>query len=138
MPSAKPAGLLATAFQSMLPTLAYAPFLTEEQRLTYRGYDLERVVQWMTEPPKAYGDSPKERRATRDRILTQALEQALAHMVKTQGEDPKAWAWGNVHTADFVHPLSRPKGASGEADVFAVTPAARGGDGSGADIGNWD
>lgn len=124
------AAALYEAFQSMLPTLAYAPFLTEEQRFTYRGYDLERVVQWMSEPPKAYGDSPKERRATRDRILTQALDQALAHMVKTQGEDPKAWAWGNVHTADFVHPLSRAKGASAEADVFAVTPVARGGDGN--------
>ncbi len=124
-----PSTALYEAFQSMLPTLAYAPFLTDEQRFTFRGYDLERVLQWMTEPPAAYGASPKERRATRDRILTQALEQGLAHMVKTQGEDPKAWEWGNVHTADFVHPLSRAKGAA-DADVFAVTPVARGGDGN--------
>lgn len=124
-----PSAALYEAFQSMLPTLAYAPFLTDEQRFTYRGYDLERVLQWMTDPPPAYGESPRERRATRDRILTQALEQALAHMVKTQGEDPKGWAWGNVHTADFDHPLSRPKGAA-DVDVFAVTPVARGGDGN--------
>jgi penicillin amidase len=123
-----PAAAIYEAFQSMLPTLAYAPFLTDEQRFTYRGYDLERVLQWMTDPPKAYGDSPKERRATRDRILTQALEQALAHMVKTQGEDPKAWAWGKVHTADFVHPLSGRKGTG--ADIFAIAPTPRGGDGN--------
>ena len=122
------AAALFEAFQSMLPTLAYAPFLTEEQRFTYRGYDLERVVQWMREPPKVYGDSPRERRATRDRILTQALELALAHMTKTQGEDPSGWAWGKVHTADFVHPLAREKGA--EADVFAIPETPRGGDGN--------
>ncbi|MBX7185235.1 MAG: penicillin acylase family protein, partial [Vicinamibacteria bacterium] len=123
------AAALFEAFQSMLPPLAYAPFLTEEQRFAFRGYDLERVLQWMTDPPRAYGDSPKERKGARDRILTQALEQALAHMVKTQGEDPKAWAWGNVHGADFLHPLARSKGAEG-GDVFAVTPAPRGGDGN--------
>ena len=124
------AAALFEAFQSMLPTLAYAPFLTEEQRFTYRGYDLERVVHWMSEPPKAYGDSPKERRAARDRILTQALDRAMAHMAKTQGEDPKAWAWGHVHTADFIHPLSRTKSGNGEPDAFAITPAPRGGDGN--------
>jgi len=124
-----PAVAFYEAFQSMLPTLAYAPFLTEEQRFTYRGYDLERVLEWMKEPPKAYGDSPKERRATRDRILTQALEQALAHMIKTQGDDPKAWAWGKVHTADFVHPLAR-WGAPGGTDIFAIAPTPRGGDGN--------
>jgi penicillin amidase len=123
-----PTAALYEALQSVLPTLAYAPFLTEEQRFGFRGYDLELVLQWMLEPPREYGDSPKERRATRDRILTQALEQALAHMVRTQGEDPKAWAWGKVHTADFAHPLSGSKGAAGE--VFAITPTPRGGDGN--------
>ena len=118
------------AFQSKLPALATAPLLTEEQRFSYRGFDLERVLKWVTVPAKAYGASPKERRATRDRILMQALEQAVAHLANTQGEDPKAWAWGNVHTADFVHPLSRRKASAGEADVFAVTPVSRGGDGN--------
>ncbi len=119
------AAALFEAFQSELPPLAYAPFLTEEERFNFRGYDLERVLEWMVRPAKAYGASPKERLAARDRILSQALELAVAHLVKTQGEDSKKWAWGNVHTADFAHPLSRSK-----ADVFAVAPAARGGDGN--------
>jgi penicillin amidase len=124
------AAALFEALQAKLPPLAYAPFLTEEERFNYRGYDLERVLEWMVRPAKAYGASPKERLAARDRILTQALEQAVAHLVKTQGEDSKNWVWGKVHTADFVHPLSRQKGTAGEADVFAVTPAPRGGDGN--------
>ena len=124
------AAALFEAFQSKLPPLAYAPFLTEEERFNYRGYDLERVLEWMVRPAKAYGDSPKERLAARDRILTQALVQAVAHLVKTQGGDSTKWAWGNVHTADFAHPLSRQKAAQGEADIFAIAPAPRGGDGN--------
>ena len=121
------AAALFEAFQSKLPFLAYSPLLTEEERFNYRGYDLERVLEWMARPPKAYGSSPKERLATRDRLLTLALEQGVAHLVTIQGEDAKAWAWGKVHTADFVHPLSRQKS---ETDVFAVTPVPRGGDGN--------
>ena len=123
-----PAAAVYEALQLKLPPLAYAPFLSDAERFTYRGYDLRRVLGWMSKPPATYGASPKERRDTRDRILREAFEQAVAHLVKLRGEDMKNWAWGDIHTADFVHPLSG-RVASSTADVFAITPVPRGGDG---------
>ena len=83
----------------------------------------------MTAPDAAYGATLGARRAARDRILSQAFELSVVQLVKLRGADPKAWAWGDIHTADFVHPLSRPKRSGEETDIFALTPVARGGDG---------
>ncbi len=124
-----PAAALYEALQLKLPPLSYAPFLSDAERFTFRGFDLDRTLSWMNRPPATYGASPRERRETRDRILREAFEQALAHLVKLRGEDPKAWPWGEIHTADFVHPLSA-RGAASSADVFAITPVPRGGDGN--------
>jgi len=116
------------ALQLKLPPLAYAPFLSDAERFTYRGFDLRRVLSWMSRPPAIYGASPRERRDTRDRILREAFEQAVAHLVKLRGEDMKNWAWGDIHTADFAHPLVG-RGPASAPEVFAITPVPRGGDG---------
>lgn len=115
-------------FQLKLPALVYAPRLKDSERASYRGYDMDRVIQWMEKPDAVYGRSAGERATTRDGILSTALEQALAHLAKLRGDDDKAWAWGAIHTADFVHPVSRTT-RPGETDVFAIAPTPRGGDG---------
>ena len=116
-------------FQMKLPPLAYAPHLPEAERTAFKGFDMGRVLQWTMQPDVAFGKNPEDRRRTRDRILSEAFAQAVQHLGKLRGEDPKAWAWGDVHTADFVHPVSGWKRPAGEADVFAVSAARRGGDG---------
>lgn len=127
--SDSPAAAVYEFFQMKLPALAYAERLPQTERASFKGFDQGRVIEWMTRPGEAYGKTPKEREAGRDRILGEALEQAVAHLVKLRGDDPGAWAWGDLHTADFVHPLSGQKRLPAETDVFAVTPARRGGDG---------
>ena len=116
---------------------------------------MRRVIAWMTKPERAYGSVPA---AERNRILATALEQAVADLRKRLGEDMNAWKWGDIHTADFVHPLGETPATK---DLFFVEPVRRGGDGftvmaatspsetntkqtSGAsfmfvmDVGNWD
>ena len=37
--------------------------------------------------------------------LGRALQDAVATLAKTQGDDPNTWRWGDVHKAAFAHPL---------------------------------
>ena len=106
-----------------LGPLAYGPRVPESARSSFRQYDVRRVLQWLTRPDAAYGRSPK---AERDRILVTALEQAVADLRKRLGDDMGSWKWGDIHTADFVHPLAGGGSAGG---VFHVEPVRRGGDG---------
>ncbi len=38
-------------------------------------------------------------------MAAQALRQAVEQLQSSQGRDPVAWRWGNVHKASFEHPL---------------------------------
>jgi penicillin amidase len=106
-----------------LGPLAYAPRIPEAAKGSFRQYDARRVVQWLTRPDAGFGRNPG---AERDRILATALEQAVADLRKRRGDDMSAWKWGDIHTADFVHPLA---GAGAAKDLFHVDPVRRGGDG---------
>ena len=112
-------------FQMKLPALAYAPRVPDAERMTFRRFDLARVIAWMNKPDEAYGRLVKDRLARRDAILKEALDQAIAHLTKLRGPDPANWKWGDLHTADFRHPLA----TDAANDPFAVTPVRRGGDG---------
>ncbi len=60
----------------------------------------EEFTQWVVTPAGAHwcgGDCNK--------LLAQALQEAVAQLAKTQGPDPAAWRWGRVHRAVFAHPL---------------------------------
>jgi penicillin amidase len=37
--------------------------------------------------------------------LSRALHDSVEDLARTQGNDPAAWRWGNVHKAEFSHPL---------------------------------
>ncbi|MEO6403622.1 MAG: penicillin acylase family protein [Vicinamibacteria bacterium] len=116
-------------FQMKLPPLAYAPHVPQAERAVFKRYDFGRVLRWMTDPDAAYGSTPLERVAARDRILATAFAESIAALTKLRGGDAKAWLWGDIHTADFVHPISLLK-RTGAMDVFAITPTRRGGDGA--------
>ncbi|MEO8361704.1 MAG: penicillin acylase family protein, partial [Vicinamibacteria bacterium] len=117
-------------FQMKLPRLAYAPHVPETERATFKRYDYGRVIKWMTDPDAAYGSTSAERAIARDRILAKAFAEGISALIMLRGADPQAWLWGDIHTADFVHPISLLKNGKGATDVFAIAPTRRGGDGS--------
>ncbi len=104
-----------------LTPLAYAPRLPEAVRNSFRQYDIRQVIQWLKSPDAAYGADPA---AARDRILVTAIEQALADLRKRLGDDVSKWRWGDIHTADFAHPLL----SDATRALFAIPPVSRGGD----------
>jgi penicillin amidase len=110
-------------FALKLGPLVFAPRLPDTAKEAVKQYDMRRILQWMQRPDPAYGKNP---RAGRDRILAQALTEAVADLRKKLGDDMNAWKWGDIHTADLVHPL---RGASGPLkDLFQLDPVRRGGD----------
>jgi len=46
-------------------------------RVSFRRYDIGRVLQWMTRPDEAYGTNRAQREAMRDALLIRALEEAI-------------------------------------------------------------
>jgi penicillin G amidase len=106
-----------------LGPLAFASRVPEQARSSVRQYDMRRVIAWMKNPDPASGPNGAE---GRNRILAQALEEGVADLRKRFGNDVNAWKWGDIHTADFVHPLA---GTSGPKDMFYVEPVRRAGDG---------
>ncbi len=106
-----------------LGPLAFGPRVPEAAKASVTQYDMRRVITWMKKPDKAYGAKPVE---GRNAILVEALTQAVADLTKKKGDDMATWVWGDLHTADFVHPLA---GAPGAASIFAIDPVRRGGDG---------
>ena len=104
-----------------LGPLAFAPRVPENGRQSIRAYDMRRIIAWMKNPDRAYGANPRQ---ARDRILGEALTAAVADLRKQLGDDMKAWQWGAIHTADFVHPLMSPQ----MKDLFFIEPVRRGGD----------
>ncbi len=106
-----------------LGPLAFAPRVPEAARASVRQYDMRRIIAWMKKPDRAYGPNPI---AGRDRILAQALGEAVADLRKRLGNDMNAWKWGDLHTADLVHPLAA---SDATQTLFHVEPVRRGGDG---------
>jgi penicillin amidase len=100
---------------SMLAPKVYATKMPETLKGQVRGYDPRQIINWLSE----------EKDLTRRNSITlSALEDALAEIHKRFGEDPSAWAWGNVHKAELQHPLENGKTST----VFHVNPVPRGGD----------
>ena len=96
-----------------LEPLAYVPHIPASQRETFRQYNIDRVIEWMKQPGP-----------DRDRILISAMEQAVSELHAKLGGDMAQWRWGDVHTADFPHPLLSDK----TRPLFSIEPVHRGGD----------
>lgn len=109
-----------------LGRLAYAPRLPQHAEANVRDFDIRRVIKWMKSPDESYGSDEASRRATRDRILATALEQAVTDVKKRLGESMDKWQWGQIHTADLLHPIASLDIAR---SLFLIDPVRRGGDG---------
>ena len=86
------------------------------------------MIDWLYAPDGRFGDNPTE---SRDTLVGESLEQAVAELTKRFGPDMAAWKYGQerYHHALIRHPLS----AAVNGDIRArldAGPAPRGGDGS--------
>jgi len=102
---------------------AYAPRVPAGA--TFTQYDIRRVIAWMTAPDAAYGATNVLRTATRDKMLLAALDEAIADLKTQMGDDMTRWKWGDIHTADFVHPAATTEVLKA---LFRIEPVRRGGD----------
>jgi len=92
---------------------------------TFTQYDIQQVIRWMKAPDAAYGSTSGARTEARDRILLTALDEAVAELKRRLGDDMTKWKWGNIHTADFIHPLATTDALKA---LFRIEPVRRGGD----------
>lgn len=105
---------------------AYLPHIPESARSTYRSYNTARVIQWMKAPDAAYGKDKQSQIAARDQILLTSLKEAIALLKPKMGNNMEQWKWGDIHTADFVHPLAYDAKTQ---ELFKINPVRRSGDG---------
>jgi penicillin amidase len=61
----------------------------------------------------------------RDRMLHEALADALAELKERLGPDPTGWSWGELHRVRLIHPLGTLPGLE---PLFTAVDAAFGGD----------
>jgi penicillin amidase len=61
----------------------------------------------------------------RDRLLREALADALAELTERLGPDPAGWSWGALHRVRLIHPLG---GLPGLEPLFTAVDAPFGGD----------
>ena len=108
-----PAPAIYEYFLYRLSELEYAARLPAGTAIPGRGGDIRRVLEWTSTPGP-----------DRDRLLLQAVEEAIGDLKSKYGADPAGWKWGTVHRALFLHPLL----AESNKSILGVAPISRGGD----------
>jgi penicillin amidase len=84
------------------------------------------VLAHLTKPDEAwFGGNPV---AARDELVRSTFAAAVAKTKQLQGNDPRSWRWGMLHTATFEHPLASL--SSAHARAFNLAPVERAGDGN--------
>jgi penicillin amidase len=74
----------------------------EAQKITGK-WSPPKIVEELSRPRAAiFGQNPD---ASRDALLLQALHAAEEKLSAKLGPDPKNWTWGQLHRANFFHPL---------------------------------
>jgi penicillin G amidase len=90
---------------------------------TMRDWPIDKLVSALSHPTsEIFGSKPE---AARNQLLLDALQSADRKLVKLEGNDPREWSWGRIHTVEFRHPLDREPGAKA---VFDLGPIPRPGD----------
>jgi len=69
-------------------------------------------------------DSVWWKTSDRKRVFTEAFNNAIESLRQELGEDSSGWAWGHLHTLEFVHPLGKVKALS---RIFNIGPVEIGG-----------
>ncbi len=120
-----PAGPLYAAWLQELSAAFFTSRLPAETRAD-RG-DLRSttlLLKQLSEPTAPwFGSQPVQ---ARDELVRVALAAAVARVKKVQGDDPRDWAWGKLHTATLTHPLAS-LGQPYE-QAFNLGPVSRSGD----------
>lgn len=80
--------------------------------------EYEWLEQEMRQPGRALGSNPER---ARDSLLLLAMDDAVDALTKRFGADKRKWVWGDVHVAQFRHPISA---------KYDLPAAPRGGDGN--------
>ncbi len=76
-------------------------------------------------PDAAYGANKLQRDGVRNRILVEAMEQAVADLRKAHGDKWADVPWGQIHAARFTHPLA---GSAATRDLFNIPAVPKSGD----------
>ena len=66
--------------------------------------DTRVLIPILQTPDGRFGADPP---AARDRLLVEALDQAVQSLTRMLGSDQSKWSWGAVHTVDLDPPLGR-------------------------------
>ena len=73
---------------------------------------------------KLFGANPQVNAAL---LMSESLDEAITDLKSKLGNDMKKWRWGDLHIAEFKHPLST---NDSRRAVFDLKPVSRGGDGN--------
>ncbi len=73
---------------------------------------------------KTFGTNPQVKSYL---LLANSLHEAVREVINRLGPDMKKWRWGDLHFAEFKHPLSTD---DARRKVFDLKPVSRGGDGN--------
>jgi penicillin amidase len=96
------AAALFEAFRVHLIDLTFADELGEQLLRRARGRVVVALPDLLSSPDAPwFDDTTTSRVETRDDILLQALEDAVAELSETLAADVAGWRWGDLHTATF-------------------------------------
>jgi penicillin amidase len=73
---------------------------------------------------KVLGENPNVKAAL---LMSESLNEAISDLKSRLGQDMKKWRWGDLHIAEFRHPLATDDTRRA---VFDLQPVSRGGDGN--------
>jgi len=121
-----PAGPLYAIWMQELLDAFYRPHVPANLMDFFTGgRGIEVMVNALEKPDKTwFGADPV---AGRDSLLRKTFATAVTRLKKLQGDDPKQWSWGRLHTTTFRHPLAGLGDA--HAKSFSLGPVPRPGDG---------
>jgi penicillin amidase len=122
----------ATLYEFWVPELSDAVTKlvvpADAQKITGK-LSLEKTRQELSHPSvAAFGQNPE---VARDALLLGTLQAAEKKLSVKLGPDPQKWAWGQLHSASFFHPLGGVAPAAKA--LFDRGPVSRPGDGSTVD-----
>ena len=66
-------------------------------------YDTLQLVDVLVAPDERFGEQPQQ---ARDALVARTLIAAWNEATSRAGADPANWRWGDLHHAQFVHPLA--------------------------------
>ncbi|MBT6329852.1 MAG: penicillin acylase family protein, partial [Kordiimonadaceae bacterium] len=73
-------------------------------RLGVASVSREKITEWIQSPPEfIFGENPKN---IRDMDMTSSLDSAVNTLSEEFGTNMNEWAYGSIHYAEIIHPLS--------------------------------